>query len=131
MWVKRTQKEIAKLERHNRLSRFDPTLPILGAFAYAAIDCIARWAGVYHGGRGHPAARAIPFDEAILYFPLIFSVSFLVIYFCRMLITPKPLTAGTLICTQCFEPAIKDSQQQCSCGGTREPMYYWRWQKDV
>jgi len=42
MWIHRTPTEIACQERQHRLSWFDLTLPILGAFAYTAIDYIAR-----------------------------------------------------------------------------------------
>ena len=89
---------------------------------------IARWGG--WRGKLAPAGSPIPIAEAFSDFPAVCILLFLIIYGYRVFLRNNPSRDGTLICTRCFEAAARYSPLQCECGGTREPLYIWRWQKD-
>ena len=129
MWIRRTLAEIAEVERQQRLSRFNPIRPAWMSIALSLLVAFGRWSG----GGGYkfaPAGYPIPISEAFSHFPAICIFLFLIIYGFRVLLGNDPPRDGTLICTRCFEVADRFAPLQCQCGGTREPLYIWRWQKD-
>ncbi len=89
---------------------------------------IARWGG--WRGKLAPAGSPTPISEAFSAFPADCILLFLLIYGYRIFFRNSPPKDGTLICTRCFEAAARNAPLQCECGGTRELLYNWRWQKD-
>ena len=128
MWIHRTPEEIAEVERRHRLSRYNPTIPLFIAFAIGCFDTAMRWAGFR--GKFIPWGSSISLTEAIWRLPVLFIIVFPIAYAYRIFRRQPPPRDGTLICNGCFEAAARDASTQCQCGGSREPLYYWRWEPD-
>jgi hypothetical protein len=127
-WVRRTLNEIDEIERRQSLSRFNPILPAFIALAFALLACVGAWFG--WSDWSHPQRTPVPFAEAFSGFVPQWIVIFLLAYGYRVFLRDNSPADGVLICTRCFESAAHGSPEQCQCGGTREPLYFWRWQKD-
>jgi hypothetical protein len=128
MWIRLSSAEIAEVERKHRLSRFNPIPPALAAFAFACFDSLMRWGG--WRGKLVPPGSPIPFTEAFSSLPAFFIFCFLIFYGYRVFVLRSLPKDGTLICTKCFEAADGSASAQCECGGRRELLYFWRWQRE-
>jgi hypothetical protein len=124
MWVRRSETEIAEIERRNRRHRLNPIGPLLAA-AVIALSVL-----LFPRSPQSSVFLAGPFL-------LTFFIAFTLFYLSRALLGryqlfgprfyPPSSIGRTMICSRCQKVQLETDQHICSCGGSLEDLGYWRW----
>jgi hypothetical protein len=125
MWVRRSESEIADIQRRNRRRRLNPLGPFLAAVVVMLL--------VFLFPRS-PRSGSFFTSPA---FSVTFLIAFTLFYLSRALrgryylfgprFAPPNAIDRSMICPRCQKVQLETATHSCACGGELEDLEYWRW----
>ena len=126
MWVRRSDSEIAEIQRANRRKRLSP----VGAFAITVFLFFVLWIGNYNSSD----ELKFPSPGVVILFLAIFGFFYLshaLFGRYRFLFGERPISPTAsqdpMICERCHTTQFDTGSHVCSCGGHLELLDHWCW----
>ena len=122
MWVRRSNDEIAAIDRRGRRQRLSPLGPFLLAAALTAFVVLVP------RSPGSVSAPAMLFTFLVAFVLFYLSRAVLGRYelFGPRLVAPRAIQ-HRMICPVCGTAQFDTPSHECACGGRLEPLEYWSW----
>ena len=129
MWVRRSDSEIADIQRRNRRRRLNP----LGPFIATTVVMLL----VFLFPRS-PRSDWLPAFPA---FVATFLIAFVLFYLSHALLgryqlfgprfVPPSVVDRSMICPRCQKVQVDTGTHSCACGGQLEDLEHWRWTDEM
>lgn len=125
MWARRSESEIAEIQRRNRRRRLNPLAPFIAATVVMLL--------VFLLPRSPRSGSFFASPAFVATFLIVFALFYLshALLGRYELFGPRfapPATIGrSMICPRCQKVQLDTDTHNCACGGQLEDLQYWRW----